>query len=219
VARGTLETTALELTFIAGPPLALGLATGLSTRAPLFAGAVILLVATSAFAATATALHSVGDTGPLLGIWGLGSLLGGMIGARLHASSHDARAVTMLIALLAAGHAALILGSGSMPVLGGLLLVAGAAIAPTTGSIYALAGRAAPAGTKTEAFAWLLSASATGASIGVAAAGALSQTAGPQAAFALAGVAGALAVLIAIAGRRNLTPDLVREPLAWKAST
>lgn len=41
----------------------------------------------------------------------------------------------LLITALAAGHAALILGSESLPVLGGLLLVAGAAISPATGAI------------------------------------------------------------------------------------
>ena len=133
----TLETTALELTFIAGPPLALGLATSLSTRASLLAGAIILLIATGAFAAqpaarhwqgdnglsprsagalrspairtlalilgavgiifgavdvavaaTASTLHAIGDTGPLLGIWGLGSLLGGVIATRTRTSAH-----------------------------------------------------------------------------------------------------------------------------------
>jgi MFS family permease len=276
----TLETTALELTFIAGPPLALGLATGRSTRASLLAGAVILLVATGAFAAhpvsrhwrgrcghsgrsasamrspairtlagdpnprrrsepspairtlalllgavgiifgavdvavaaTASELHAIGDTGPLLGIWGVGSLLGGIIATRTHASAHGVSAVILLITALATGHAALILGTGSLPSLGGLLLLAGAAISPATGAIYALAARATPPETTTEAFAWLLSVSATGASIGVTAAGALSQTAGPQAAFALAAGAGALAVLIAIAGRRSLASELTHEP-------
>jgi hypothetical protein len=257
----TLETTALELTSIAGPPLALGLATSLSTRVSLLAGAIILLAATGAFAAqpasrhwrghcgrsgrsggalrspairalafllgavgiifgavdvavaaTASTLHAIGDTGPLLGIWGVGSLLGGIIATRTRASAHGAGAVILLITALGAGHAALILGSESLPILAGLLLVAGASISPATGAIYALASRVAPPGTTTEAFAWLLSASATGASIGVAGAGALSQTTGPQAAFALAAGAGALAVLIAIAGQRSLAFAPTREP-------
>jgi len=245
----TLETTALELTFIAGPPLALGLATSLSTRAPLLAGATILLTATGAFAAqpasrhwrgrgqpgraagalrsptirtlalilvavgivfgavdvavaaSASSQHAIGATGPLLGIWGVGSLLGGIIATRTHANTHHTSAVILLITALATGHAALILASANLPLLGGLLLLAGAAISPATGAIYALAGRAAPSGTKTEAFSWLLSANATGASIGAAAAGTLSQAAGPQAAFALAAGAGGLAVLIAIVSR------------------
>jgi MFS family permease len=263
----TLETTALELTFIAGPPLALGLATSLSTRAPLLAGATILLTATGAFtaqpasrhrhgrgqpgraagalhsptirtlalilvavgivfgavdvavAASASSQHAIGATGPLLGIWGVGSLLGGIIATRTrtrthtHANTHHAGAVIVLITALAAGHAALIIASANLPLLGGLLLLAGASISPATGAIYALAGRAARPGTKTEAFSWLLSANATGASIGAAAAGTLSQTAGPQAAFALAAGAGGLAVLIAILGRTAWSLP-TRDPVA-----
>ena len=60
----TLETTALELTFIAGPPLALGLATSLSTRASLLASAIILLAATSAFAAQPVSRRWQGRGGP-----------------------------------------------------------------------------------------------------------------------------------------------------------
>lgn len=247
----TLEATALELPFIAGPPLALGLATGVSTRAPLIAGAIIMLAGTGAFAAqpasshwqardrppgrgagalrspaiqnlalslvtvgivfgavdvavtaSASALHTIGDTGPLLGIWGVGSLLGGIIATH----THPARSLIPLIIALAAGHAALIFGTASLPLLAGLLLLAGATIAPATGAIYALAGSAAPEGTRTETFAWLLSANATGASIGVTAAGTLSQTAGPQAAFVLAATAGALAILTAILGRHSQAP-------------
>ena len=58
--------------------------------------------------------------------------------------------------------------------------------------------RSAPAGTLTEAFAWLNTASAIGTSIGAAAAGAATDAAGPTAGFVLAGCAGAAAVLIAV---------------------
>ena len=57
---------------------------------------------------------------------------------------------------------------------------------------------AAPDGTLTEAFAWLATAIAIGASVGAAAAGALADHAGPGAAFALAGAAGAVALLAAL---------------------
>lgn len=167
-----------------------------------------------AVAASASALHAIGDTGPLLGIWGVGSLPGGIIATRSRASTHNPCAVIQLITLLAAGHAALILGSAGLPLLGGLLLLAGASISPATRAIYALAGRAAPPTTRTEAFAWLLSANATGASIGAAAAGTLCQTAGPRVAFALAAGAGALAILIAIAGRHTLESEPARDPIA-----
>ena len=54
---------------------------------------------------------------------------------------------------------------------------------------------AAPAGTVTEAFAWLATAVGDRRRGGAAAAGALADHAGPTAAFALAGAAGAAAVL------------------------
>ena len=63
---------------------------------------------------------------------------------------------------------------------------------------------AAPAGTVTEAFAWLATATAIGTSIGAAAAGALADSAGPAAAFVLAGGAAAAAAAIAQARVRTL---------------
>jgi hypothetical protein len=56
-----------------------------------------------------------------------------------------------------------------------------------------------------------LSASATGASLGTAAAGALTQSLGTQAGFALAAIAGATAVLTALARGVTLNTQLVNE--------
>ena len=55
---------------------------------------------------------------------------------------------------------------------------------------------AAPAGTLTEAFAWLATAVQVGTAVGAAAAGALVDRSGPSAAFALAAAAGAAAVAV-----------------------
>ena len=57
--------------------------------------------------------------------------------------------------------------------------------------------RVAPAGTMTEAFAWLATALAVGSAAGAAAGGALTQHAGATGAFLLAGGAGALAMVTA----------------------
>ena len=57
---------------------------------------------------------------------------------------------------------------------------------------------AAPAAAMTEAFAWLATAMAVGGAVGAAAAGPLVERAGPAAGFALAGGAGALAVLTSL---------------------
>jgi predicted MFS family arabinose efflux permease len=93
---------------------------------------------------------------------------------------------------------------GSVTALAAVLLVAGAAIAPTYATVYAMVDRAAPAGTVTEAFAWLATAIAIGAAAGAATAGAVADHAGPAAAFVLAGGAGAVAMLVAVARSRTL---------------
>jgi hypothetical protein len=78
-------------------------------------------------------------------------------------------------------------------------VAAGAAIAPTYATVYAMVDDVAPAGTVTEASAWLATAVAVGAAVGSAAAGVVIAQAGPVAAYGLAGVAGAAAGTIVLA--------------------
>jgi MFS family permease len=150
-----------------------------------------------AVAAASEALGSTAAAGPLLALWGAGSLLGGMLVVRL-GSAHGSAGLAGVLGVLAAGHLALVPAAGSIAALGAVLLVAGAAIAPTYAAVYAMVDDAAPAGTVTEAFAWLATAIAIGASVGAAAAGAVADHAGPGAAFGLAGAAGAVALLAAL---------------------
>jgi hypothetical protein len=63
---------------------------------------------------------------------------------------------------------------------------------------------AAPAGTSTEAFSWLVTAGLTGAALGAAAAGWLAQGDGAGGAFAAVGVASGLTVLVAALRSRGL---------------
>ena len=154
--------------------------------------------------AAAHALGSSAAAGPLLGLWGLGSLLGGIAVTRLGGSARTARGLTALLAALALSHGALILATGSVLALAVVITVAGATIAPTVSTIYAMVDTAAPAGTQTEAFSWLTTASLVGASLGSAAAGALAQSAGAPWAFALVAGGGGLAVLVALLRSHNL---------------
>lgn len=237
------EATATEITWIAGPPLALGIGALWSTGAALAAGGAVLLAGTVAFAAqpasrawrpsggaerprggslrapamrtlvlvllavgtvfgavevavtgAAEALGSTAAAGPLLGIWGAGSLVGGMIATRL-GGADSAGGLLLVLGVLAAGHLALVGAAGSVLALAAVLVVAGAAIAPTFAIVYAMVDRVAPAGTATEAFAWLATATAIGGSVGAAAAGVIADHAGPAVAFALAGGAGVVAVV------------------------
>ena len=239
-----LEASVVELTFIFGPPLALCIGALWSTGAALAAGGIVLLLATTAFAAqpasrnwrpapaqrrpregslrapamrtlvivlvavgvllgadevavvaAAKTLGSTTAAAPLLAVWGAGSFAGGLLAARLGGGARTAAGLAVVLGALTVGHLALIPAAGSVVALGGVLLLAGATIAPTEATIYATVDHATPAATMTEAFAWLATAMAVGGAVGAASAGLVVDHAGPTAGFALAGGAGALAVL------------------------
>jgi MFS family permease len=249
-----LESTALELTFVFGPPLALVLGAAWSTGGALIVSGGVMVAGTVAFAlqppsrrwrpepvatgaprpsgsltspairalvaitfgmgvvfgatevgVTATAQHlaSAAAAAPVLALWGVGSVIGGLVATRLGGGAGTARGLVTLVAALALTHGALTLGTGSLMVTGAIILLAGATIAPTLSSVYAMVDRTAPAGTQTEAFSWLASAGSTGAAIGAAIGGALAQDAGPAAVFAFGAAAGT--VTVAVAAYRSVT--------------
>ena len=251
-----LQTSLVELCWVCGPPLVLGLGALWSTGGALAVSGLILVVATAAFAAqpasrarrpqlpvgtrrggalatpamrtltvlllgvglllgadevavTATAKAIAGSTAaaaPLLALWGAGSFAGGLVLARL-GGARNAIALVLLLSALTVGHLALIPAAGTIAALGAVLFVAGSAIAPTEATANAMVEDAAPAGTITQAFAWLAAAMDVGGAGGAAVAGLVVDGAGASAAFALAAAAGALATLIAIVRRRTLTQD------------
>jgi predicted MFS family arabinose efflux permease len=143
-------------------------------------------------------------SGPLMGLWGLGSLLGGVVATRRGGGAHSPAGLALVLAFLAAGHLALVGATGSLPVLAAMLFLAGTGIAPTFASVYAMVDRVAPAGTVTEAFAWLTTAVAVGTSAGAAVSGTLVEGFGPSASFVLAGAAGAVALLAIVLRARTL---------------
>jgi MFS family permease len=233
-----VEATAVELTWVFGPPLALAVGALWSTGAALAAGGLVLLASTAAFAAepasrgwrpapaaerprggslrtpamrtlvavmtaiglglgavevavtaAAEALHGPAAAAPLLALWGVGSLAGGLLATRHGSRIQGAGGLALTLAALTAGHLALVPAAGSLTGIGAVLLFAGAAIAPTYATVHAMVDDATPANTVTEAFAWLATAAALGAAVGAAAAGAAAEHAGPGAAFALAAAA------------------------------
>lgn len=148
---------------------------------------------------TVTAAASPGATGPLLAVWGAGSLLGGVWAART-GGARGARDLALLLLALAGTHAVLGLGSGSPFVLGALLAVAGVGIAPVFGTTSALTGELALPGTATEAFAWISTALSVGVAVGAAATGAIVDAGGVGPAFVVAGAAGVVGAAV-VAGR------------------
>jgi MFS family permease len=162
-------------------------------------GAVGVLFGAVEVAVTAAAetLDDAAAAAPLLGLWGAGSLAGGLVAARLGAVVEGSAGLVLTLAVLAAGHLALVLAAGSLAGIGAVLLVAGAAIAPTYATVHAMVDEAAPASTVTEAFAWLATAAALGAAVGAAAGGSIAEHSGPVAAFAFGGGAALVAWLTA----------------------
>ncbi|MEV6495273.1 hypothetical protein AB0M20_42655, partial [Actinoplanes sp. NPDC051633] len=243
-----VDAAATELTWVSGPPLALGLGALAGSGSALIAAGVVLIIATAAFALSPasrswrpeprvssgrrSALASpamrvlvgvlvavgvvfgateVGVTaaagskaGLLLGLWGVGSLAGGVVAAKAGGGAAG-RGFTLLLALLGLGHLCLTTGRASALV----IVVAGSMIAPVLASAYAMVDAAAPAGTVTEAFTWLATASAIGSSIGAAAGGALIDTSGPTSAFVLAGAAGLVAAAISAVPVTQAAPATV----------
>jgi len=152
-----------------------------------------------AVTAAATGLGDAAAAAPLLALWGVGSLVGGAVAARLGGSG-----LVATLAALAAAHLALAATAHSLVGIGVVLLLGGAAIAPTYATVHAMVDEAAPAGTVTEAFAWLATAAALGAAAGAATGGAVAQHAGPAATFAFGGGAGVLACVVAAARSASL---------------
>jgi predicted MFS family arabinose efflux permease len=185
---------------------------GGALRAPAMRTLVVVLVAVGVVfgaaeigvAAAADALGSTAAAGPLLGIWGAGSLVGGLVAARAGGGARTGAGLALVLVGLAAGHLALAGAVGSILVLAAVLALAGATIAPTYASVFAMVDDAAPAGTVTEAFAWLNTAVAIGASAGAASAGALTDTAGPASTFVLAAAAGVVAALVTVVRSQTL---------------
>jgi MFS family permease len=143
-------------------------------------------------------LEPLGDeslTGPLLGLWGLGSMIGGVVVARVGAPADAPRRLALLLAAWGAAHAALALGTGAVS-LGLLLTLAGVAIAPTFVCANGMLDGLAPHGTLTEAFTWTTAGLTAGIAAGAALAGVIVESSSPSLAFALLGGGGVVAAVL-----------------------
>ena len=183
---------------------------GMRTLVLVLTGVGVVFGATEVAVAAATdGLGRTWAAGPLLGLWGVGSLVGGVAAARLGGGARTGRGLAVLLVVLGAGHAALAVAD-RLELLSGLILLAGTMIAPILATAYAMVEDAAPRGTVTEAFAWLATATAVGTAAGAATAGILAETIGPMAAFLLAGAAAGGSA--ALAGLRRRTQPSTADP-------
>jgi MFS family permease len=118
--------------------------------------------------------HDGGDGlgGVLLGVWGVGSAIGGI----LFGTRRPAMALPRQFAWLLAAVSVSFLVLAAMPnpmSLGVALVIGGATIAPALTVENNLVGRIAPAGMLNEAYTWVVTVSVAGSAVGGAVAGAI----------------------------------------------
>ena len=162
-----------------------------------------LEVALTAFAEEQGSRDAVG---PLITVWSIGSLVGGLVyGARTW-SSPAPRRFLILSGLLGLGAVPLPF-AGSLIAMGVFLFGTGLALAPLGATAYGLLATLAPAGTATEAYSWHIVANVVGSSIGAFLAGLLIDHASVDWALASASISCGLALLVGLAGRRTLSVE------------
>ncbi|MEU6041006.1 MFS transporter [Actinomadura sp. NPDC047616] len=155
-------------------------------------------------------------SGLLLAAMAAGALTGGLVyGARQWRGEPHVR-MQWLMGALAAGYLPLV-WAPVLPLMTALAFLSGVFLAPMLACAFSLVDRLAPAGTVTEAFAWVVAAFGVGNSVGSAVAGLGQDIAGVPGAFAGAGVGGALALACCLLGRRTFArkpSDAVRPQTA-----
>jgi MFS family permease len=251
----TLDSTAQEVIWIAGPPLVAALAAWYDPRVALlamaaFCAAGVLWFATARisrswrpnpreerrllgplvappirrvflviigiafawgaleFAIAAFAQASDVNPGVLLGLWAVGSLVGGLVLAAVGWSAAPHRQLRILVLLTVLGLIVLVVPVDPW-LLGVLLVVTGIVNAPVIATFYILVEQLAPRGTVTEAFTWVSTMFLVGISGGVAAAGVGADLVGPRAGFAIALVGGAWSVVNILYRPHGFLPRVV----------
>jgi MFS family permease len=147
---------------------------------------------------------SAATGGLLLSLVSVASLAGGAwYGTRRWSSPPAGRLVAML-AVGAAGCAAMV-PAASTPTLAIGLMIFGLTLAPSLAVAYSILDDVAPWGVGVEAVAWMTTASAGGAALGAAVAGIVVERSGSTAALAVATGAMALAAATVLLGRDRLS--------------
>jgi MFS family permease len=156
-----------------------------------------------AMVAFAEQVGSPGAAGPLLALVAAGSLFAGLTyGTRSWRWPLDKRFVASVVVLWG-GTVPLTLAP-SVALMAPAAALAGVAIAPTLIAGFTLVQRLVASGELTEGLNWTITALGTGAAIGAWTAGLIADSAGGQAAFLVAVIAGGAAVMVATCGRGKL---------------
>ena len=143
------------------------------------------------------------SAGPLLAVWAVGSVIGGLLFALRRWSQPPQRMLAILLILNFVGFFVLLLAQTPWQ-LAVLLAVTGVVNAPVIATLYVLIESLAPRGTVTEAFTWVSTTFTVGIGAGAASAGIISDVLEPRAAFWLAVLGGGGAVLAVVVRHRGL---------------
>jgi predicted MFS family arabinose efflux permease len=175
----------------------------------LLAGVVLVGAAvgsvTVAVTAHAESVATRSAAGWLLAAQALGALVGGLLYARW--PGEQRRRLPVIAAALTVGYVPLLLTPG-IGATAGLMTLSGVALPPLLTAVFVVVDGLAPAGTATEAFAWVATGFAVGSAGGSALDGMLVDGFGVRAGFVLAPVAAALAT--AVLGRVAAAPAAAR---------
>ncbi|MEV4362968.1 MFS transporter [Nonomuraea sp. NPDC049625] len=147
--------------------------------------------------------YVVGGAATLLALNAFGALVGGLGYGAVRWSSSPPRRTLLLTVGLAAAYALLCLVP-SPPYMAGLMILTGLFLAPVLTAAFVLVGKLAPAGTVTEAFAWLVTLMTTGIALGSTAAGLVLEHATESWAASVGVLGVAVGVVVLAAGQRCL---------------
>ena len=141
--------------------------------------------------------------GPMLALWSLGSLVGGLaFGARKQATPLP-KAFLLSLTVLTLVSAPFYFAP-SVPVASMLFLVAGIAVSPTLIAGFSLVEGSAPEGRLNEALSWASTGIGVGIALAATLAGAIIDAHGAHAAFIVGSAATLLALLSAFTGRHEI---------------
>lgn len=159
----------------------------------LFAGCTVgtFTVAITAYAEQAGARDAAGW---LVAANGLGALIGGLAYTAIPTGRDQSARLRIVVGLLAVGYATLLLAPNiwaSLP----FAVISGLFLPPLLACAFVLVDKLAPAGTVTEAFAWIVTAFSVGYAAGSSVAGLLADRTGAYGGL-IAAVAGALVAIV-----------------------
>jgi MFS family permease len=179
-----------------------GVRTLVITCLPAGVGIGICEVAIPAFARA----HGVANAaGLLLATWSFGSGAGGLLYGALPRRASLRRIHLAVTAALPLSLLPMTLAS-SVPGMAVCVIPGGCCIAPLLATRNELVGGVAPAGTRTEAYTWPITAFVIGIAAGNAVAGGVVDGPGVQAAFLVAVACSAAGTVVAAVGNRTLAP-------------